>query len=125
MIIIPNTKDKTKALIVGETANDERSISFLYDGNVCFGFWKLWHRTPETETIAKESEPIVTMLLEKIPNLTCVGWLSSPEGFVPKYPKTTIPPPKKEELTVDQKVNQVIVEPGLFNFLEGTGDNEK
>lgn len=103
MIVLISNKDKTRSLLLGENENDRKVLRFLYDNNICWGYYAIWEKQSDMHST---DDPKIQSILKKFPATTAVGFFSSPEGFVPYY--------DKKDLTEKEQTQQ---QTELFNFL--------
>lgn len=77
MILLQSKSDNTKAILIGETDNDHKVLTFLFDVNIVWGFYQLTHICDKNKDDAQ-----VMQILSRYPNATCIAYLNSPQGFV-------------------------------------------
>lgn len=77
MILLQSKSDNTKAILIGETDNDHRVLTFLFNTSIVWGLYKLIHISDKNKDDAQ-----VMQILSRYPHVTCIAYLNSPRGFV-------------------------------------------
>lgn len=106
MKVIRHKTKSTRAWLLATSDDDVKVIKFLFGEKICWGFYSLWdwesfkERPDQKHVIGKyaghdaEDNMLIEHFKTTVPNLRCIGFLNSPEGFVNEL----TPHPTEEEV---------------------------
>jgi len=103
MKVIRHKTESTRAWLLATSEEDVKTIKFLFDEKLCWGFYSLWSWSelvehPEQKVVSdKEDQFLIKHFSDTVENLRAIGFLSSPEGFVNQL----TPHPTEEEVNRD------------------------
>jgi len=101
MKLLTSKSDNTKAIMIGMNDDDIKTLRFMFDMHIVWGFYRIWTKG---KGLSNEN---IQPLLDRFPEATIIGFFHSPKGFVPPY--------KTEDLDEQYEPS---TETDLFNFLE-------
>lgn len=97
MEVLTSKERKERAILIGRSENDKKTLRFLFDNHVCWGFYLLWEAPAEIKFGKADDEGLIKALAKKYPDAQAFGVFHSSQGFVPPYEKDSQPPPERNE----------------------------